>query len=323
MRGPTRRVLGVLCWVVAVGLAGVCLLRAVHADHRTVEIDAISIAPLLLLVAWPLLAVAALRRRWVLFVVALALVVCDVVWEGPVLSPIDRAPAAAAGVAPWRLFDANVAQDNFDLTEMAHEIRVDHPEVVSLEEFTPGAYASLKRTGILSAFPWQDIQDRSGPGGMALLSRVPLSDLHTWDTAGQVEIQGWVHPTGQPAVRLDVVHVFAPVGFDQPTLWRHQLALVRSHLEAEPRPLVVAGDFNSTADLGPFQQILHLGLSDAAVLAGKGWEMTWPRNQAWVIPYLRIDHVLLSPTLTVTGYWLGDGKGSDHHPVIVDIAPRR
>src|ERR1700728_3714815 len=98
------------------------------------------------------------------------------------------------------------------------------------------------------------------------------------------------------------------------------MALVGSHLQHEPRPLLVAGDFNATADDQPFQRLLGLGLSDAAVLAGRGWEMTWPRNQAWVIPYLRIDHILLSPSLTVTSYRLGTGEGSDHRPIIVGVA---
>lgn len=51
--------------------------------------------------------------------------------------------------------------------------------------------------------------------------------------------------------------------------------------------------------------------------------MTWPRDQRWVIPYLRIDHVLLSPGLTVTSYRLGIGRGSDHHPLFVAVAPRQ
>jgi endonuclease/exonuclease/phosphatase family metal-dependent hydrolase len=35
------------------------------------------------------------------------------------------------------------------------------------------------------------------------------------------------------------------------------------------------------------------------------------------VPYLRIDHVLLSPSVSLESYALGDGQGSDHHPLLV------
>jgi endonuclease/exonuclease/phosphatase family metal-dependent hydrolase len=309
--------------VVVTAAVAVCVLRATHADHRSAEIAVVGVTPLALLPAWPVAVVSGLRRHWVLGAVATAVVVCDVVWEGPILLPISRAPAPAHGAATWRLYDANVAQNNFHLSEIAHEIAVNRPDIVTLEELTPQAVESLGASHVLEAYHWRLVEARGGAGGMGVWARIPLTGLHAWTSEGtQVEIQGWIAPPRQPRVRFDVVHVYAPIGIGEPAEWRQQLAQVRDHLRAEPRPLVVAGDFNATADMGPFQEILHLGLSDAAVLAGKGWQMTWPRDQAWVLPYLRIDHVLISSELTVTGYHLGDGEGSDHHPLIVDIAPR-
>jgi endonuclease/exonuclease/phosphatase (EEP) superfamily protein YafD len=267
-------------------------------------------------------AVAGFRRHWALFALALVVVSCDVAWEGPVLWPFPRAPAPVPGAAPWQLFDANIAQDNYRPREIAREIAVDHPDVVALEELTPQAYRWLTADGVLADYRWDLVEPRSGAGGMGLWARVPMNGYRSWVSDGsQVELAAWVAPPHEPRTRLDVVHVYAPAeGPDEPAEWRGQLAQVRDHLRREPRPLVVAGDFNATADAGPFQRILHLGLSDAAVLAGQGWRMTWPRNQPWVVPYLRIDHVLLSPGLTETAYRLGDGQGSDHHPVIVEIA---
>ena len=121
---------------------------------------------------------------------------------------------------------------------------------------------------------------------------------------------------------MDVAHVFAPVGAGQPALWHAQLSRLAAHLRSAPRPILVAGDFNATTDMRPFEDIEDLGLRDAAVLSGRGWEMTWPRNQHFVIPYLRLDHVLLSPTLTVSGYHLGTGAGSDHRPLEMSISLR-
>jgi len=96
---------------------------------------------------------------------------------------------------------------------------------------------------------------------MGVWSSIRLSDLSSWnDGGGQVEIDGLLQPAGTPSVHLAVVHVNAPVfGPGQPAFWRAQLAAVHQHLAGDPRPLLVAGDFNATWDLQPFQDILHLG----------------------------------------------------------------
>jgi endonuclease/exonuclease/phosphatase (EEP) superfamily protein YafD len=313
-------VLAIVGWLWALAMLVVCALRGLHIDSTTQEVAIVSVTLELLLPSAPLTLVAVWRRRWALAAVSAVALTCLIVWEGPVLYPVAHAPAAI-GTARIRLFDANVAQDNFDLTGIASEIASDRPDVVSLEELTPPAMASLDRSGVLERYKWRLVRASYGAGGMGVWADVPLTGVALWTAGfGQVEIDAWLHPDGTPPVRLDVVHVYAPVGHDEPADWRAQLARVASHLQHEPRPLLVAGDFNATSDDGPFQRILSLGLDDAAVLAGRGWEMTWPRNQAWVIPYMRIDHVLLSTGLTVTDYRLGIGAGSDHRPVIVGIA---
>jgi endonuclease/exonuclease/phosphatase (EEP) superfamily protein YafD len=282
----------------------------------------VSITPWVLVTSVPLTIMAICSRRWVMTAASAAILLCIIVWEGPVLWPIASAPAAV-GRARIRIFDANVAQDNFNLTGIAAEISSAHPNVVTLEELTPPAVSSLKRSGVLADYKWRLVLAAYGAGGMGLWADIPLTGVQHWISDGtQFEIEGWVHPAEMTPVRLDVVHVYAPIGRDEPAEWRIQLTEVRDHLQREPRPLVVTGDFNATADDRLFQRIMGLGLSDAAVLAGRGWEMTWPRDQAWVIPYLRLDHVLLSHSLTVTSYRLGHGAGSDHRPIVVDIAAR-
>lgn len=321
-RAVLSRVGLVAGWVTATAMLAGAALRLVGADRSTFEIAVVSALPWILIPSLPITILAVWRRRWMLAVGAAASLVGGAVWEGPVMWPLATAPAAARG-GHLVVFDANVAQDNFDLSGIAREITADHPDVVTLEELTPKGLASLLRTGVMDRFAWHLLAAQAGAGGMGVWSDVPATGLSTWSTgSAQVEMEGWLHPPGGPAVRLEAIHVYAPVGYAQPAGWRDQLGQVARHLASQPRPLLVTGDFNATADDRPFQHILGLGLRDAAVLAGKGWEMTWPRNQAWVIPYLRIDHILLSAGLTVTGYRLGIGRGSDHHPLVVGIAPR-
>jgi endonuclease/exonuclease/phosphatase (EEP) superfamily protein YafD len=310
-----RRGVLALGWVLAAALLGICVLRLTELLDTSWEIAAIGVGPLVLPLALPLGIGAIVRRRYLLTVASVAVLVCWSVWSGPDLWPFATPPAA---VGPGlRIYDANVSQSNHDLREIGGEIVRDRPDVIVLEELTPPALGSLRSTGALRPYHWSVVHTRPGPGGMGLWSRLPAYGLATWGVGeGQVEVDGWVRPPRGVPVRVDGVHVYAPAfGPDQPATWKQQLTSVRTHLAAEPRPLVVAGDFNATWDMRPFQRIMGLGLSDAAVLEGHGWEMTWPRDQSFVVPYLRIDHVLVSRSLTVTSYSLGTGRGSDHRPV--------
>jgi hypothetical protein len=50
--------------------------------------------------------------------------------------------------------------------------------------------------------------------------------------------------------------------------------------------------------------------------------MTWPRDQQPVVPYLRIDHVLLSAAVALDNYQVSGEKGSDHDSLYVTIPLR-
>jgi endonuclease/exonuclease/phosphatase (EEP) superfamily protein YafD len=61
---------------------------------------------------------------------------------------------------------------------------------------------------------------------------------------------------------------------------------------------------------------------DAWEVAGRGFGFTWP-NGVFPLPPIRLDHVFVSRELAVVGARVGEGSGSDHRPVIVEISRRR
>jgi endonuclease/exonuclease/phosphatase (EEP) superfamily protein YafD len=302
-------------------MVGACFVRLLGNQDTTLEVALASALPWIALPSAPIVVISVRQRKKALAAVCGVVIVLAGVWEGPVMWPVSNAPRAASGTR-IRVYDANLAQDNFRPAEIAAEIRRYRPNVVALEELTPPAARFLRSSGVLAGYSWSLVKTRYGPSGMGVWSNLPMAGLRAWvNPPFQVEIEGSLDLPGSPPIQFDALHVYAPVGSGQPATWRRQLAAIRSHLAAQPRPIVAVGDFNATSDNRPLQLILGLGLRDAAVMAGRGWEMTWPRNQAFVIPYLRIDHVLLSAGLTTTAYRLGVGVGSDHHPLIVEIAP--
>ncbi len=89
-------------------------------------------------------------------------------------------------------------------------------------------------------------------------------------------------------------------------------------------PLIVAGDFNLTPWSPRFPAVLSasgLKLADT----GSIWPHTWPAPSGWfygglVVRGFPIDHILVSRHFALLAARRGPDIGSDHLPVIVDLA---
>jgi len=331
MLSAARLVWRVLClglltlsWVAVAGLVVVSGFHLAQREPRSAIVGAIAVTPWIYMLAWATLSFGLFARRRALAGVSLVLVGLQLWWVVPYFDPLSHLQPAPPGSARLRLFDANVSQSNRNLSEIAAEIQRDHPQVVTMEELTPLALRSLEATGVMRRFRYALVEAQFGSFGMATWSVYPLVGADEWQAAGHPELRAWVDLPGGRRLRLDVVHTTAPyLGPDEPAQWDYQMAAIRSELAGEPRPLVAVGDLNATWYDWHFQALLSLGLRDAAVVAGEGWRMTWPRDQQPVLPYLRIDHVLFSKGVSLQSYRLGQGKGSDHHPLLVSIAVGR
>jgi vancomycin resistance protein VanJ len=98
-------------------------------------------------------------------------------------------------------------------------------------------------------------------------------------------------------------------------------ALARD-LAALPRPLVVAGDLNAPESSPVVQTLLEVGLRDAYSAAGRGYGHTYG-HAIRGLAFLRIDHILASPDIAIADCFVGDGRASEHRPVIADLVLRR
>ena len=310
-----------LCWAVVGALWVVSAFHLAHREPWNIMVGFIAVTPWIYMLAWATAAVGLLDRRYALAGLSLVLVAMQVWWVAPDFNPFSHLVKPHAGQPVLCILDANVSQDNFDLAPFAAEIRAYRPDVVAMEEITKPGYASLMATGALKAYRRHSLVylPDGGSYGMALWSRYRLSDLHLWHAYGHPEIRAWVHLPGRARLRLDVVHTNAPYGSGEPGPWAAQMEAIRRELSQEPRPLLVVGDLNASWYDWHFQAILHLGLRDAAVEAGKGWEMTFPANQLPVWPYVRIDHVLYSGGLGLVSYGVVHAPGSAHRGLVASV----
>ena len=93
-----------------------------------------------------------------------------------------------------------------------------------------------------------------------------------------------------------------------------QARTIRRLLDAETRPFLVVGDFNSTPGSWVYAH-LSKGLQDAFGRAGTGWGATFPAR----LPLARIDFVLVSGEWEVRRAHTSNAVVSDHVPVVAEL----
>ncbi|CAO5172412.1 vancomycin resistance protein VanJ [Frankia sp. AiPs1] len=313
----------IVAWVVTVVLALLALGRLVRLD------DAIdwpytvvnALTPLLYLPAYASVAVAFARRRNLLLILSVALVAVHAFWTVPELLP-GHAENAASGSARLRVMSANLRYDNVHADRLGAQIRSANPDVLVLVELTPLTLSRVSSTGALRPYAYHEVHPHLGASGAAIYSRFPLRDASAPVIGGSTSLRATVEVDENRRFVLYAVHTISPTSSAFTSRWRTQLTDLRHEAGAATLPVVMAGDFNATRDHRPFRQLVDAGVRDAHDVVGGGWEPTWSATAVIVPPVLRIDHVLASPAFAVTGFQVGREFGSDHLPIIADLAMR-
>ncbi len=95
---------------------------------------------------------------------------------------------------------------------------------------------------------------------------------------------------------------------------RHESDVALGWTRGGAAPVVVAGDFNLTAESAIFREVWG-GFEDAFTVVGLGFGFTKHSR----LLRARIDHVLYGPGLRARRAWVGPEIGSDHHPLAADL----
>jgi endonuclease/exonuclease/phosphatase (EEP) superfamily protein YafD len=217
-----------------------------------------------------------------------------------------------------RIFFANVLATNHDFTPLWKEIEDAKPDVVVLAECTRFSNKSFRQTPAMAEFVNANGQRPSQFGEVRIYSKLPIKS----------ESQHWIAERLVQKVDVDVsgttlrvVGIHAPrpqvPGYDYYGYYGRVVPL----LTAEPGPVVMIGDFNATQHSLVYKQLKAGGLRSAHEVRGRGYATTWP-NGRWPVPPVRIDQAFLSADLECMGIAEGQGIGSDHKPLIVDVAVR-
>ena len=217
-----------------------------------------------------------------------------------------------------RIAFSNLFIRNDDTGRFVAWLKVSEPDVVVATEVSPRHVAQM--AGAMAEFPFRMIEPRRHPFGMVVYSRYPISGEAVTELTGgtppaRVPIMVSVD-VETPAGMLHVAgfHLFPPMT-PQRLAWRNeQLAIAGGVLAEVDAPKLVVGDFNATpwsAGLRAFQSQNDL--------TGFNARATWP---VWLgFAGIPIDHAFVSRDVRILKIETGPDIGSDHRPVLIDVAP--
>ena len=301
-----RRILTRIVWIA--WAAGV-LVTAVGFTAPWVPLfDAINAArPLIAALAVVLFVVALASRERALLRPTLGLALLQVVLVTlPWARTADSAPNAPPAL---RLvtFDLGTGNDRFD--DIADFILGAGADLVLLQEVSCSAADQLMpklHASFTNAYASAD-----GCDGQAILSKRP------WMSVGQV-----VTAARKPLVISATfqwgksVFALSGVSLAGPSAPREQatdIERLRGLLATQGGAQIVAGAFNLTPFAWKFAQLEAAGLGQHATYLAT-WRATWP------VPLLLMDNVLSTDGIASVRTRTGPALGSDHLPLIADIA---
>lgn len=234
----------------------------------------------------------------------------------PNADPVASAPTG-------QVLQYNIYFGNTNYDEIAATINESGADVVAIQELTDTQWSELETR--LVAHPHQvvvPVSDEIGElgGGMALLSRTPLTEI---------AVDSPVNTRERPILAIETTVAERPVT----VIGLHPHASRFSSTKVDTRdaqldavvatardaagPVIVMTDMNITPFSSDYKRFLSdTGWRDPHRVAG--WNATWP---AFAGPLgTPIDHVFVSNDVALHDYATGDGRGSDHRTLTATVS---
>jgi endonuclease/exonuclease/phosphatase (EEP) superfamily protein YafD len=277
---------------------------------------------------WPVVVlVAVVLFLTALFVPGKAVKLLAVVAVAATLYPIFSLPPAPDSAAGNRLriLTANLLVENRDTASFVALLTREQPDIVLTQETRQRFVEAIRGSGL---YPFESTGTLTDSDDKKVFSRYPIrSQTEIKEAPGTLALvrrpMRLVIDGPDGPIVLYVVHPDTPRSLYQWHRRNAYLDLLASAVgrEADNAAVVVAGDWNAPAYSVFFDRFFQ---KTGFRFARPGWYLPVTR---FATKYKRffyfgstIDHVAVSPQLRVTDWRRGRDIGSNHLPVIVDIA---
>jgi endonuclease/exonuclease/phosphatase (EEP) superfamily protein YafD len=314
-------------WVVCIALGALIVTtawsRTMHAGFA-VAYDAL---PYLLVLAWVVLVYAIVEGEVRLGMGAGLLVLFHVWLVMPRFIRVPK-PRWAKSAPRVRLFVSNVFTENETPHLLAANLIAADGDVMVITEWNPTFAAAFDAAGGAERYPHRlvDPNDHS-EYAVCIAAREPLDPRSIIEEIGQLKVTRAVVTCGGRSMQLLGIipnAVVDPGGFP---IWRDQLQSLLRHLPSLERPIVLAGDFNTTRFRPEFRALLRAGFIDAHDALGKGLSTSFRLSTDGLLAkpgtVVRLDHALLSKAVCALDVEDLDAGGSDHLPFVLTLAVRQ
>jgi endonuclease/exonuclease/phosphatase (EEP) superfamily protein YafD len=215
-----------------------------------------------------------------------------------------------------RVLSTNVLRSNKKYDRVISLVREEQPDLALFMEVTDTWSSALEQ--LKDILPYALSYPQDSYYGIALYSKFPLENgvFQEFGVKGIISIVAQV-TVGEEKLKVIGSHTFPPTGFRLEKGRNKQLAEISRYLQTITTPKIVFGDLNITM-WSPYYKdfVATTGMRNAR--AGFGVQPTWYKKSP--IFYIPIDHCLVSPDISVQNSRVGDPVGSDHLPIIVDLA---
>jgi len=251
------------------------------------------------------------RQKWA--IVSIFCILINLVEIVPWYLPqLGNSNAIAAQV---RILQSNVLYKNKQYSQVISLVKSEKPD---LAVFVEVSEKWMKELAVLKdTFPYSFNNQDSSNMGTAIYSKLPLENSSIIDLSGDrktlvtdVKVKGSVFS-------LIASHLYIPTSKQSFKFRNQQLVRLADYLTTVKQPLVALGDWNITM-WSPFYKhfISQTKLKNARY--GFGIIPSWPTTFSPLL--IPIDQSLVSSDIKVLSIRTGRKVGSDHLPVIQDLA---
>lgn len=216
---------------------------------------------------------------------------------------------------PIKIIHVNVHITNKDYSRLIKYINEQSPDIILLEEVTIGWEEVIQN--LQKIFPYGKYKFREDCFGIALLSKIPISNIRFFDF-GDVDVPSVIAEMQikDKSIMFIGTHLLPPIIPSYINDRTKQIDGILQFISVKKDSIIIIGDLNMTPWSPLFKRLLKEGdLKNSQ--AGYGIMPTWPvQLPIFLIP---IDHCLVTEDISIVKRKIGPNIGSDHYPLLVDI----